>query len=39
MVLLGLMNWMAGADAATIVAAPRLHHQFRPDTVFAEPRL
>ena len=37
MVLLGLMNWMAGADAATIVAAPRLHHQFRPDTVFAEP--
>ena len=37
MVMLGLMNWMAGADAATIVAAPRLHHQFRPDTVFAEP--
>jgi gamma-glutamyltranspeptidase/glutathione hydrolase len=36
MVLLGLMNWMAGADATTIVTAPRLHHQFRPDTVFAE---
>ena len=37
MVLLGLMNWMAGADATTIVTAPRLHHQFRPDSVFAEP--
>ena len=37
MVLLGLLHWMAGADATTIVAAPRLHHQFRPDTVFAEP--
>jgi gamma-glutamyltranspeptidase/glutathione hydrolase len=37
MVLLGLMNWMAGADAMTIVTAPRLHHQFRPDSVFAEP--
>jgi gamma-glutamyltranspeptidase/glutathione hydrolase len=37
MVLLGLMNWMAGADATAIAAAPRLHHQFRPDSVFAEP--
>jgi gamma-glutamyltranspeptidase/glutathione hydrolase len=37
MVLLGLMNWMTGADATAIVTAPRLHHQFRPDSVFAEP--
>ena len=36
MVLLGIMNWMQGADAAAIVAAPRLHHQYRPDAVFAE---
>jgi gamma-glutamyltranspeptidase/glutathione hydrolase len=36
MVLLGIMNWMRGADAAAIVAAPRLHHQYRPDAVFAE---
>ena len=37
MVLLGIMNWMQRADAAAIVAAPRLHHQYRPDAVFAEP--
>jgi gamma-glutamyltranspeptidase/glutathione hydrolase len=36
MVLLGLMHWMTGADATAIVTAPRLHHQFRPDAVFAE---
>jgi gamma-glutamyltranspeptidase/glutathione hydrolase len=37
MVLLGILNWSAGADAQAIVAAPRLHHQYRPDVVFAEP--
>jgi len=37
MVLLGILNWQAGADATAIVAAPRLHHQYLPDAVFAEP--
>jgi gamma-glutamyltranspeptidase/glutathione hydrolase len=37
MVLLGTLNWMAGADAAAVVAAPRFHHQYQPDVVFAEP--
>ncbi len=36
MVLLGILNWSAGADAQAIVAAPRLHHQYRPDAVFME---
>ena len=36
MVLLGILNWSAGADAQAIVAAPRLHHQYRPDLVYAE---
>jgi gamma-glutamyltranspeptidase/glutathione hydrolase len=36
MVLLGILNWSAGADALAIVAAPRLHHQYRPDAVFME---
>ncbi len=37
MVLLGVLNWMDGADAQAIVSAPRLHHQFRPDVIFYEP--
>ena len=37
MVLLGLLNWQAGADASAIVGAPRYHHQYRPDSVYAEP--
>jgi gamma-glutamyltranspeptidase/glutathione hydrolase len=37
MVLLGILNWSAGADAQAIVAAPRLHHQYQPDLVFMEP--
>jgi gamma-glutamyltranspeptidase/glutathione hydrolase len=37
MVLLGILHWLEGADAAAIVAAPRLHHQYRPDAVVAEP--
>jgi gamma-glutamyltranspeptidase/glutathione hydrolase len=36
MVLLGILNWSAGADAQAIVAAPRLHHQYQPDLVFME---
>ena len=36
MVLQGVLGWQAGADATAIVAAPRLHHQYRPDAVFAE---
>jgi gamma-glutamyltranspeptidase/glutathione hydrolase len=36
MVLLGILHWSAGADAQAIVAAPRLHHQYRPDVVFVE---
>jgi gamma-glutamyltranspeptidase/glutathione hydrolase len=37
MVLLAILNWNDGADAKSIAAAPRLHHQYRPDVVFAEP--
>jgi gamma-glutamyltranspeptidase/glutathione hydrolase len=37
MVLMGILNWNAGADAQAIVAAPRLHHQYQPDFVFSEP--
>lgn len=37
MVLLGILEWLQGADARAMVAAPRLHHQYRPDAVFAEP--
>jgi len=36
MALMGILHWNAGADATAIVAAPRLHHQYRPDLVFAE---
>ena len=36
MVLLSTLNWMKGADAQAIVTAPRFHHQFSPDTVWAE---
>lgn len=37
MVLLGILNFVDGADAASIVAAPRLHHQYLPDVVQYEP--
>jgi gamma-glutamyltranspeptidase/glutathione hydrolase len=37
MVLLGLLNFVDGADAQTIVAAPRYHHQYLPDVVQFEP--
>ncbi len=38
MVLLGTLNWLNGADAMGIVTAPRIHHQYQPDVVFAEPK-
>jgi gamma-glutamyltranspeptidase/glutathione hydrolase len=37
MVLLGALNWIAGADATAIVASPRFHQQYQPDAIFAEP--
>ena len=37
MVLLGLLAWDSGADAASIVALPRFHHQYLPDIVQFEP--
>jgi gamma-glutamyltranspeptidase/glutathione hydrolase len=36
MILLGTLNWLEGADANGIVTAPRIHHQYQPDLVFAE---
>jgi gamma-glutamyltranspeptidase/glutathione hydrolase len=36
MVLLATLNWMDGMSAAQIVAAPRIHHQFQPDTLTYE---
>lgn len=38
MVLLGTLNWLNGADAMGIVTAARIHHQYQPDVVFAEPK-
>lgn len=38
MILLGTLNWLEGADATGIVLAPRIHHQYQPDMVFAEPK-
>lgn len=37
MVLLGILNFVNGADATAIVAAPRFHHQYLPDVVQYEP--
>lgn len=37
MVLLATLAWADGADAASIVALPRYHHQHLPDLVFHEP--
>lgn len=36
MVLLGVLNWLDDANAAQIVKAPRIHHQYRPDAIFIE---
>ncbi|MCX7058670.1 MAG: gamma-glutamyltransferase, partial [Proteobacteria bacterium] len=32
-VLGGILNWLDGKSAAEIVAAPRVHHQYLPDSV------
>jgi gamma-glutamyltranspeptidase/glutathione hydrolase len=37
MVLLGILDFVDGADAKAIVAAPRYHHQYLPDVVQFEP--
>lgn len=37
MVLIALLQFIEGADAATIAATPRLHHQWQPDVVQFEP--
>jgi len=36
-VLTGILQFMQGADAQTMVSTPRLHHQAVPNVVFAEP--
>jgi len=36
MVLLATLNWMDGMTAEQIVAAPRIHHQYQPDTLAYE---
>ncbi len=37
MVLLAVLATLDGADAETIVSAPRYHHQYLPDAVYYEP--
>jgi gamma-glutamyltranspeptidase / glutathione hydrolase len=36
MVLIAALAWVEGADAATMVALPRYHHQYLPDRVVHE---
>lgn len=36
MVLLATLDWVDGKSAAEIVAAPRIHHQYQPDTLVHE---
>lgn len=36
-VLFGILNWLDGGDAATVVSLPRIHHQYLPDVVSLEP--
>lgn len=36
MVLLATLDWMDGRSAEQIVAAPRIHHQYQPDTLVHE---
>ena len=36
MVLLGALRWIDGADASGIVSAPRIHHQYIPDSISFE---
>jgi gamma-glutamyltranspeptidase/glutathione hydrolase len=37
MVLLGILDFMNGNEPESWVSVPRYHHQYLPDTVFAEP--
>ena len=37
MVLLGALELIGGADAQAATAAPRIHHQYLPDAISAEP--
>lgn len=37
MVFNALLGLMDGADASSVTAAPRLHHQYLPDVISAEP--
>ena len=36
MVLLAVLDFIGGGDAASMVSRPRFHHQYRPDQVFFE---
>jgi gamma-glutamyltranspeptidase/glutathione hydrolase len=36
MVLLATLNYLDGMNAEQIVAAPRIHHQYQPDTLTYE---
>lgn len=36
MVLIGILEWMDGKSADQVVATPRYHHQYRPDSVSFE---
>jgi gamma-glutamyltranspeptidase/glutathione hydrolase len=38
MVLLGILGYDAGLDAAQVAALPRYHHQWLPDVIDAEPK-
>lgn len=37
MVMQGILQFLQGADAESLVTSPRLHHQALPDKVFLEP--
>lgn len=37
MVMQGILQFLQGADARSLVSSPRLHHQALPDKVFIEP--
>jgi gamma-glutamyltranspeptidase/glutathione hydrolase len=38
MVLLASLEWIDGGDAASMVALPRIHHQYYPDVIAYEQR-
>ncbi|MDE0302206.1 MAG: gamma-glutamyltransferase [Gammaproteobacteria bacterium] len=37
MVMQGILQFLQGADAKSLVSSPRLHHQALPDKIFIEP--